>query len=50
MSVDCRNENERNPKHPNFVPKSRYSTISYFISNDKMNLPEYNDLNFPANE
>ncbi|CAD8050950.1 unnamed protein product [Paramecium sonneborni] len=50
MSVDCRSENERNPKNPNHIPKSRYSTISYFISNDKMNLEEYNDLNFPANE
>lgn len=50
MSVDCRSNDERNPNHPRYIPKSRYSTISYYISNDPMNLPEYNDLNFPANE
>lgn len=33
-----------------FIPKSRYDTISYFISRDKRFLKEYNDIDFPVNE
>ena len=50
MSVDCRNPDERNSQNPNYIPKSRYSGISYFISNDPKNLPEYNDTQFPVNQ
>jgi glutamate--cysteine ligase catalytic subunit len=46
QSVDCRNSNERNPKHPNYKPKSRYDSISYFIneSSHKFFDATYNDL------
>ena len=37
-SVDCRNENERNVNHKDYIPKSRYSSISQYISDEKRNL------------
>jgi glutamate--cysteine ligase catalytic subunit len=33
QSVDCRTEEERDPESPNFIPKSRYSSMSHYISN-----------------
>jgi len=32
-SVDCRNEQERNPKSPFYLPNSRYSPAALFIWN-----------------
>lgn len=49
-SVDDRNAEERNPKSEKYVPKSRYGSISRFISDDERNLSKYNDLPFPKNE
>lgn len=46
QSVDCRTEDERNPKSENYIYKSRYSSISYYISDDKRNLDIYNDSAF----
>jgi len=37
-SVDCRNSSERDPTSEKYIPKSRYSSISVFASNDKRNL------------
>jgi glutamate--cysteine ligase catalytic subunit len=47
--VDDRNSEERDPKSGKFIPKSRYGSASLFISDDKRNLPEYNDYDFPVN-
>ncbi|KRX08916.1 hypothetical protein PPERSA_09020 [Pseudocohnilembus persalinus] len=49
-SVDDRNSEERNPKSKQYIPKSRYGSISRFISDDERNLDKYNDLPFPKNE
>ena len=49
MAVDDRNVEERNPTDPNYIPKSKYSSISTYISNSPMNRPEYNDVKFPRN-
>lgn len=49
-SVDCRTEEERNIQSNKYIPKSRYSSISYFISDRKSNLKEYNDVKFPLNK
>lgn len=48
MSVDCRKATERDPSSNDYIPKSRYSGASYFISKDPMNLPQYNDTAFPV--
>lgn len=32
QSVDCRTADERNPDSPNYVPKSRYSSINHYLS------------------
>ncbi|KAL4462626.1 hypothetical protein ABPG74_000456 [Tetrahymena malaccensis] len=49
-SVDCRNPEERDPTSSKYIPKSRYDSISFYISDEKRNLPQYNDLKFPLNE
>jgi len=49
-SVDDRTIEERDEKNSLYLPKSRYSSISYYISNDPMCKPEYNDLKFRVNE
>lgn len=49
-SVDCRTDDERDPKSQNYIPKSRYSSISKYISDDPRNLPAYNDINFALNK
>ncbi|KAL4505198.1 hypothetical protein ABPG72_016265 [Tetrahymena utriculariae] len=49
-SVDCRSPEERNPSSSKYIPKSRYDSISFYISDEKRNLPQYNDLKFPLNE
>ena len=33
QSVDCRDKEERDPEHPKYIPKSRYSSINHYISN-----------------
>ena len=38
------------PNSAKYIPKSRYASISYFISNDPICKEEYNDLNYPVNE
>lgn len=43
QSVDCRNEEERNPNSDKFIPKSRYSTINHYISNHEYVKDAYND-------
>lgn len=50
QSVDCRTQDERNPKSENYIYKSRYSSISYYISDDKRNLDMYNDSGFKINQ
>jgi glutamate--cysteine ligase catalytic subunit len=32
-SVDCRNEEERNPASDKYIAKPRYSTMNHYISN-----------------
>lgn len=32
QSVDCRNAEERDPEHPKYIPKSRYSSMNHYIS------------------
>lgn len=32
QSVDCRTEEERDPKSDKYIPKSRYSNINHYIS------------------
>lgn len=49
MATDDRTDEERDPNHPSYIPKTKYSSISAFISEHEMNLPEYNDLKFPVN-
>lgn len=39
QSVDCRKESEKD-----FIPKSRYSSVNYYISNNEKNKDYYNDV------
>ena len=48
-SVDDRTNEERDPNSDKYISKSRYSSISTFISNDSRNLPEYNNIKLPDN-
>jgi predicted nucleotidyltransferase len=41
--VDCRTEQERNPEDPNYIHKSRYSTINHYISNHQYVKDRYFD-------
>lgn len=60
MSVDCRTSAERGKEFdvsgfstkelPAPIPKSRFSSIDLFISEDRMNLKEYNDLYPPLHK
>lgn len=49
-SVDDRTDDERDPKSENHILKSRYASISRFISNKKSLKSEYNDLPTKMNE
>lgn len=49
-STDCRTKSERDSTSSDFIPKSRYGSISTYISDEARNLPEYSDLKFPLNE
>lgn len=50
QSIDCRSPEELDILSPKYLPKSRAEGISFFISNYKSNLPQYNDIKFPVNE
>lgn len=50
MAVDDRTDQERDPGNKKYIPKSKYSSISTYISNHPMNKEEYNDVKFPRNE
>jgi hypothetical protein len=43
QSVDCRTDEERDPKSKNFLYKSRYSPVSHYISDHEFVLDEFND-------
>lgn len=49
QSVDDRTREERDPNSEHYIPKSRFDTISFYISEDKRNLNEYNNYKFPLN-
>ena len=44
QSVDCRTAEERDDKSPSYIPKSRYSTVSRYISNHEYVKDHHNDL------
>lgn len=44
QSVDCRTQEELKT-----IPKSRYSSVNYYISNSKLHKPEYNDVKSALN-
>ena len=44
QAVDCRTDSEQNPKSNDFIPKSRYSTVSNYISNHEYVKDFHNDL------
>ncbi len=46
QAVDCRNDDELNPQSDNFIPKSRYSTVSRYISNHSHVKTFHNDVHF----
>ncbi|WWC96482.1 hypothetical protein V866_003350 [Kwoniella sp. B9012] len=53
-SVDDRTEEERGLKplkdNKYRIPKSRYDSVSLYLSNDERNKPEYHDVSAPINE
>nr|XP_018262051.1 glutamate-cysteine ligase catalytic subunit [Kwoniella dejecticola CBS 10117]OBR84209.1 glutamate-cysteine ligase catalytic subunit [Kwoniella dejecticola CBS 10117] len=53
-SVDDRTEEERGLKplknNKYRIPKSRYDSVSLYLSNDERNKPEYHDVEAPINE
>jgi len=46
-SVDCRSQEERDPSSSKYRPKSRWSSISRYISNREQCKEEYNDVAIP---
>lgn len=48
-AVDDRNKEERDINSSKYIPKSRYESISLYLSDDERNLPEYNNYKFPVN-
>lgn len=44
-SVDDRTPSERDPNSAEYIPDSRYSAASYYLWDNPMNKPEYNDFN-----
>lgn len=46
QSVDCRTDVERDPTSESYIPKSRYSTVSRYISNHAYVKDFHNDLVF----
>jgi glutamate--cysteine ligase catalytic subunit len=49
-SVDDRSDSERDSKSATYIPKSRYSSISQYLSKVDWNLPEYDDIPLPLNQ
>ena len=43
QSVDCRTKEERDPNNQAYIPKSRYSGINSYISNNQYVLDSHND-------
>jgi len=50
QSVDDRTTEERDPESKQYIPKSRYDSISYYISDSPAFKKEYNDVKFRVNE
>jgi len=46
QSTDCRTPDEKDPNSINYIPKSRYSTVSRYISNHQYVKNFHNDVNF----
>ena len=44
MAVDCRTSTERDSNSEEFIPKSRYSTVSNYLSNHEYVKDFHNDL------
>lgn len=44
--MDCRTLDEKNPNSENYIPKSRYSTVSRYISNHQYVKGFHNDVRF----
>ena len=44
QAVDCRTESELDPDSKHYIPKSRYSTVSNYISNHQYIKDFHNDL------
>jgi len=49
-SVDCRTLDERDPSHPDYIPKPRWTTINRYISTRPQCKEEYNDVEFPLSQ
>lgn len=43
QSVDCRTDEEKDPKSNSYLHKSRYSPVSHYISNHEFVPDEFND-------
>ena len=43
QAVDCRSPEERDPSHPKYIAKSRYSPVSHYISDHKYVKDFHND-------
>jgi glutamate--cysteine ligase catalytic subunit len=50
QGVDCRTGAERDSNNPDYIPKTRWSTISCYISDRPECKEEYNDIEFPFDE
>lgn len=48
--MDDRTPRENDPGNEEFLPRSRYGPISYFISESEKMKNSYNDLKFKVNE
>ena len=49
QSVDDRTANERDPNHEDFLPKSRYSGVSHYISEHEFVKEKHNDTQYKIN-
>ena len=47
---DDRTPSEQDLNSSEYIPKSRYDSISFYISNDPICKEEYNDFHFPVNK
>ena len=50
QGVDDRTPRERDANDKEYIPKSRYDSISFYISDDPAFKDEYNDYHFPVNK